>query len=236
MLVSVYGSGSQGNTAILTDRIGNQLVIDCGIKFKKFATDINFDKCVAIVTHHHNDHCAYADKLKQFGIDVYDYTNLVVGEPNDIGYGWRVLPIPVKHGDCYNTGFIIVNLTENKKIAWFTDLEKMPNVKLEDYDLFAVECNYSEKVEADVFSYGGEIKSNNHAHLSIEKLSQWFAERIAEGDVLPKHIMFQHLSNSGLLEPWLIAKQFNELLGGKFSIADGTMLIAPQRELLRFTI
>lgn len=196
MKVKIFGSGSKGNTALLTDISGNQLIIDCGIKVKNYLTKLDFTKSLAcFVTHSHGDHNAYTHQIAKYGVEVYSYANLMPNEPVTINQVWVLLPIPVKHGTCFNFGAIIFNKIEQKKILWFTDLEELPNIKDERYDLMAIECNYDERTEKDVFAHGGEIQTSNHTHLSLEKLTEWFAYRT----IKPNTLMLQHTSNSGLL-------------------------------------
>lgn len=200
MKIRIFGSGSKGNTALLCDRNGNQLIIDCGIKLKEYSQYLAWRKCVAFVTHCHGDHDKYTNELERFGVEVYGYKNLTSGKPLVIGNAWRILPIAVKHGGCKNFGVLIHNLTEHKNIGWFTDLEEMPNVKPNGIDLLAIECNYDEKTELNVFAHGDSIMTNNHTHLSVEKIEEWLDRYDTPLEEMPKNVLIQHTSNSGLLD------------------------------------
>lgn len=52
--MKVLGSGSDGNCIILTDNNGNELMLDCGLRYEIIASKCNLQKLNAILcTHHH---------------------------------------------------------------------------------------------------------------------------------------------------------------------------------------
>lgn len=72
--IKSFGSGSSGNGYLLDDG-HSQLLIECGINFKKVMQAMNFDMSnveACLITHEHTDHCQFTDQmLKDTSIDVY---------------------------------------------------------------------------------------------------------------------------------------------------------------------
>ena len=52
MKVKVLGSGSSGNSYKLQDKEGNEILVDCGIKYADIAKEINFTKLDAVLISH----------------------------------------------------------------------------------------------------------------------------------------------------------------------------------------
>ena len=61
MIIKVIGSGSSGNGYLISDG-HSQLIIECGISFKKFQTAVEFELGNLdgiLISHEHRDHCKY---------------------------------------------------------------------------------------------------------------------------------------------------------------------------------
>lgn len=208
MILKINSSGSQGNNAILKDKYNNQLIIDCGIKIEKFISDLNFKKVDGcLITHCHKDHSLSKDKLKFYGVDIYDHDNLQDGKVLIINKHWQIIPMSVKH-NVDNFAFMIVNILENKKILWCTDLMKLPKINPNiAFDLMALEVNFDKqsvfeksKIE-DISSHGYKF------HNSLENTMDFLNKM----NVKPKHFVGIHLSNSELLNLPLAQENLNSV-------------------------
>ena len=178
---------------------GNQLIIDCGIKYEKLVVDINWEKpCSCIISHEHTDHFnkATISKLKLFGIDVFAKCDMKNGKTFSVN-GFNILPIELPHGeDCTSMSFIIFNYYEGKSIFFATDCTKLPRISDREFNLIMVENNYDE-----LTAFKNRINGNAQGvgymrHLSTEYVLKWLSIRMQKA----KNILITHLSNSGNIQ------------------------------------
>lgn len=208
MKVKIINSGSDGNAYVVTDKEGNQLLIECGVKIDKILRNIKIDKLQGcIISHEHTDHALSKKNLIRYGIPVYDESNLSVGRLKNIG-DYKVFPIHSDHNvSCF--GFIISVETENKKILFVTDSfqidEKTPDIC---YDLAMLECNYSEEHISKTKGYGND-DIGFYNHMSCERLRNWLLNRHHKPEIL----CLIHLSNSGNLGEYDLNKAFTDCCG-----------------------
>src|SRR5574344_2593338 len=99
MLLKIIDSGSQGNCAIIKDIQGNQLIVDCGVKYEKIAVALNWTNPIScIVTHKkHSDHGLSIDKLIQCGITVYTHSDFSQSKVLNLLKVWVIVPIELPH-------------------------------------------------------------------------------------------------------------------------------------------
>lgn len=208
MNVNIIQTGSRGNATILTDKQGNQLLIDCGIPYESIATHIkDFNSLTVVITHEHGDHTLCLQKFANFGVTILCGKN--VREADNFGTKnvtsgqmvitnnkvWQILPIKVPHGDCECYSYIIYNTAEKKRVFWATDLQRLPNVD-GNYDLMAIECNYSLDKTLEI-ACSGDNRTNGYAnHLEFGVLLDWLKIRKNK----PTRLCIIHLSNSGLFD------------------------------------
>lgn len=192
MIVKVLASGSTGNCYILKDSKGHELLLECGINIRDILRAIEVDKFEGcIISHGHKDHSLAKDDLKKYGFAIYD--EFEYGQIYDIGH-WKILPIIAYHNvKCYS--FIIYSIVDKKKILFITDTAKI-NRGIADskYDLFMIECNYSQNYIKEHFD---EIQNDGYKnHLSLEYLCDWLETR----KIKPKSLCLIHLSKSHKIE------------------------------------
>ena len=199
MELKVLDSGSKGNCALLTDCYGNQLIIDCGVKYEKLAVEINWEKpCSCIISHEHNDHynTKTVSKINFFGIDVFTKDKMKSGKAFSSN-GYNILPIELPHDkDCNSFAFLIFNCYEGKSIFFATDCTALPRIADKKFDLLMIENNYDQQT---VFEnkLSNSLKNLGYMrHLSTEYVLQWLSKRTIKAN----NIVITHLSNSGNIQ------------------------------------
>lgn len=196
MEVKIIQTGSKGNATIITDRNGNQLLIDAGLKYDRIAKHIkDFGKLTVALTHEHGDHSLCIDRF----VGLCKIVSAGTTKPGQIVQTsvWGIMPIVVPHGECYCFAYIIVNYLERKKIFWATDLTAVPMISSPTtYDLFAIECNYETDLAMEAALRGAKGSKGYQNHLSVETLRDWLNR--LEGK--PQNLCLIHLSNSGLID------------------------------------
>lgn len=216
MKVKVLGSGSSGNSYLLEDKDGNQLLLECGLKYEQIAPYLNFEKLWLVLCSHskHSDHSKCLDKFKEeLPYNTYSSDNLVDNDLIGAG-GWLVKAFKVWHNvDCF--GFLIFNTKEKKTIVFATDTTALPN-QLSDkpYDLMMLECNYNFDKVIENAREGKLVNDGYKNHMALENLTQWLSTR----ECKPKNLMAIHLSEHGNLDKELMVEQLTPL-ADKFYIA-----------------
>lgn len=199
MKIKIINSGSDGNAYVITDKSGNQLLVECGVKIEYILRNINLDKINGcIISHEHNDHNLSKNKLKKYSINVYDISNVTCGEMFSIK-NFKILPIECKHNiQCF--GYIIYLVNENKKILFMTDTfaidKRIPDI---EYDISLLECNYSEQ-------YADKHYEGFYNHMSVENLIKWLKTRHNK----PKIICLIHLSTRNNLGEYDLNNAFKQ--------------------------
>jgi phosphoribosyl 1,2-cyclic phosphodiesterase len=197
MTCDVIATGSQGNAVAL----GGEILIDCGVPYKKIAHLVPTLKLV-LLTHRHADHfnpttikrlhkerpalrfgcCAWmAPLLLDAGVSalVIDLFNLAESAPV-YKYSDRctVFPFPLYH-DVENCGYKITY--NGKRILYATDTSTLDHVNAEGYDLYLIEANHTEdeladrirrKTESGEYVYEHRVEVT---HLSRESADSWLA-------------------------------------------------------------
>ena len=195
MTCDVIATGSQGNAVALD----GEVLIDCGVPFKKIAHIVPTLKLV-LLTHRHADHfnpttikrlhrerpalrfgcCAWmAPLLLEAGvsplvIDVFSFTDHapVYTYSNRLD----VFPFTLCH-DVENCGYSITY--NGKKILYATDTYTLDHVRAKGFDLYLIEANHTEqeiadrirrKTDAGEYVYEDRVKVT---HLSRESADAW---------------------------------------------------------------
>lgn len=179
--VKVFGSGSSGNGYLIDDG-HSQLIIECGVQFKKVQQqmDHDFSRVVgALITHEHRDHCKYISSLiDKTAVDVYATDGTIAAMFDDqilklkrhhayrfnklqykqtakIGT-WYVTPFEIQHDVREPAGFLIDN-TAGDRLIFITDSYyvkyRFPNVTH-----MMVEANYSKDIVDQKMSKGFDLK------------------------------------------------------------------------------
>ena len=196
MKIKILSSGSRGNCYILTDCNGNQLILDCGVKYDKVSTELNWgDNCICLISHKHADHYneQTVKRLSMFGIAIY--ADSTIANESIINYGnWTILPIALPHDkDCDSFSFIIYNTAEKKSIYYATDCTALPKISDRVFDMFLIENNYDQETVFQKKLTNGKYNLGYTRHLSMEYVVGWLKERKS----IVRNLVITHLSNSG---------------------------------------
>ena len=201
--LNFINSGSDGNSAILTDSQGNQILLDCGVDYKKTNTYINFKKLSCLlITHYHNDHCKYKKNYELVGVDIYEPYNIKSGELIDIPF-WRILPMQLVHNiECF--GFLIYSKIDKKKIAYITDTTYIPQIS--NMDCLVIDTNYDEDIIFEQSSKNAILNNGYIHHLSVQQVVNYLNGLNYK---VPK-VICSHLSNSGHCDSKKILKMVSK--------------------------
>lgn len=217
MILKCVGSGSTGNAYVIEED-GNRLILDAGMPWKDIQVACGFDiKSIdgCLVTHEHGDHCKYAPKIIQNGIDCYTGPKAIepvfsatggvlkpVSERRWTSIGrWSAVAVEAHHDvPCY--GFVI-RLPGGEKLAYFTDYSyigkegKEVTLKNMEIDHWLIAVNYSGEPDTDTAKsshiYGG--------HSGLDYVKRYLQRSMSENC---KSIIACHLSNSNADEMLII--------------------------------
>lgn len=157
MIYNIIETGSKGNAIVINDNI----LIDCGVSFKKLAP-IYKELKIVLLTHIHNDHfnkttikklgierptlrfacCEWlVDNLIDCGINKSNIDSLEINKIYDYKL-FKICPIKLYH-DVENCGYRIY--IDNQKMIYATDTKTLEGITAKDYDLYMLEGNYVEE-------------------------------------------------------------------------------------------
>lgn len=204
MEITVIASSSSGN-AYLVKEGETEILIECGIQFKKLQKALDFrvtSLSGVLVSHSHKDHSKCISDLLGAGCDVYTSKEtmqelsiehychhlLVPGEWIIIG-NLRVLPISMDH-DVPCVGFYILN-NADEALLFATDTGHITwgHVRI---DHLMIECNYEDALlESDESCF---IKDRiSRTHMSLSKVIRFLQAANLEHT---REIIIMHLSDS----------------------------------------
>ena len=217
MICDVIATGSQGNAVVL----GREILIDCGVPYKKIAHVVPTLKLV-LLTHRHGDHFntstirrLHRDRpTLRFGCCDWMVPYLVSAgvSPTVIDiyaplfgcvYAYdkcRILisAFPLYH-DVENCGYRITR--DGVQILYATDTCSLDHVTAPNYDLYLIEANHTEaelaeriqrKAEAGEYIYEHRVE---YTHLSRESADAWLAMNAGrKSEVIYLH---QHIEPKG---------------------------------------
>ncbi len=183
--IDVIASSSGGNAYRLSCGGGN-LLIECGIPYRKLLRALDFsltDIDGVLLSHCHSDHSAATRELVRRGISVYSSaaTFEALGlsghrcravkahEPFMIG-GISVYPFDVQHDAPDPLGFVITDTASGERTLFFTDTYYVEYV-FSGVDVIMGEVNYSMKtLSADMSAARRERLMTSH--MSLEHFLQ----------------------------------------------------------------
>ena len=217
MICDVIATGSQGNAVVL----GREILIDCGVPYKKIAHVVPTLKLV-LLTHRHQDHFnkstisrLHRDRpTLRFGCCDWMVPYLVSAgvSPAVIDiyaplfgcvYAYdkcRILisAFPLYH-DVENCGYRITR--DGVQVLYATDTCSLDHVTAPNYDLYLIEANHTEeelaeriqrKAEAGEYIYEHRVE---YTHLSRESADAWLAMNAGrKSEVIYLH---QHIEPKG---------------------------------------
>lgn len=159
MVFKTIGSGSSGNSYLLTSSTGRTLVIECGVRFSEIKQALKFNlRSVegVLVSHGHSDHCKSAKDVTAAGLNIFclkassdnfafsnhRIKNIVPGKQFELGE-FKVLPFAVEH-DIPCLGFLIYH-PECGRTLFLTD-SFMVKQRFNNLNNIIIEANYGEDI------------------------------------------------------------------------------------------
>jgi len=185
MKLNVIGTGSAGNSYLLTSSTGKTLIIECGVRFSEIKKALKFNLRNVegtLCTHHHQDHCKGAKDLTAAGLNLYclketsdtfkfsnhRIKNIAPGKQFELGE-FKILPFSVEH-DVPCLGFLIYHW-ECGRTLFLTD-SFMVKQRFSGLNNIIIEANYGEDILDEKLDTGGMQQWRGErlvkSHMSIE--------------------------------------------------------------------
>lgn len=208
MELKVIGSGSQGNSYILSNDT-DVLLIELGVKFHRIKKALNFNISKvsgALVSHCHGDHAKSIKEAVECGIDVYTGAETIdasglkshrlkpveAKKAYQVG-NFKMMPFELRH-DVPCLGFMIKH-KDCGKVVFITDTYYSP-FRFKDVNQWIIEANYSQSIIDSKEGYGAtkDFLRNRvmSSHLSIENC----LDLLSKNDLAKtNNIVLTHLSD-----------------------------------------
>jgi len=158
-------TGSTGN-CYLVNLGGGCIILDAGIPIQKIVENVNLnDVAFCCITHEHKDHSKTMNDLLKRRVRVLYGGDITTVKRYEIN-SHKIIQIPVKHGECINSAFIIQYKSEC--ILYATDFN-LCEYDLSDFKFtrVIVECNFIDTlIEAIDFKTRRQINT----HMSLDGL------------------------------------------------------------------
>lgn len=211
MDIKVLGSGSSGNSYLITDN-KTQLLLDAGLPIKDIQRLLDFKLSSVngcLLTHCHGDHSKACKDLMKRGINVYTSQGTIDA------MGWQghraravepmkrfsiqtmnVLPFDVQHDAPEPLGFLIYSKETKETLLYFTDTYYL-KYTFGSLNYIMGECNYDTELVKNSVAKGyipEELAPRlMKSHMSLEH----FLEILKANDLSQiKQIYLLHLSNA----------------------------------------
>lgn len=215
MTYNIISTGSSGNAVV----INNQILIDCGVPYKRLDPVVKGLKLV-LLTHVHSDHfrpktaaalhrgrpalrfgcCEWMVKpLLDAGVDKRVIDVLNSNHTYEYGGIGDIRPEPLTH-NVHNCGYHIFSISF-ERLFYATDTGTLDGIEAKGYDLYMIEANHTRaelearrdaKIAAGEFSYEVEAERN---HLSREQAEDWLYRNMGANS---KYVfLHQHVDRSG---------------------------------------
>ena len=233
MDIKTIASGSGGNFYVLTAPSGAQLMVECGIPWKKILQGMGFDfrHCLGcLISHEHTDHSAAIKQMVKHGIKIFSSAG-TLNELNVAAYGiygpqplkkrtwtsigdFAVMPIPAIHDAAEPFMFIIKDSEDTLLFA--TDTQYIP-YQIKGLTKIMVEANYSMDVLNENYIENGDVGPRRrriiNTHLGIDSLVAWLWQGLHAGafDTL-KEIHLIHMSKENA-DPHAFQTRIQKLTG-----------------------
>lgn len=208
--IEIIASSSSGNAVVYFE----QVLVDIGVNYEILAPHLTHIKIICL-THLHSDHynetCMKNIILKypniiwlipKYFLDTFspvilnyikNVRSVIVDSEEVLKIGpYKIFNFMLVH-DVRNCGWSIEY--SNFKIMHATDTCMLPLKGFENYDVYALECNYEEvsiqmtitqKLHDDMFSYELRAKDN---HMSLQSTVAWYNKKKKQSSLLiPLHM------------------------------------------------
>jgi len=135
--VSIFGTGSDGNLSLIDDSI-TAIMIDCGLNTKIIKDVSIYNRLKAcIITHEHNDHAKYKDKIAEITDIITDCTTKKIDN-------FEITTVEAFH-NVKNIAAYIYNKIEDINIMWATDYYKISKL-YNEIDYIFSEISYDDDI------------------------------------------------------------------------------------------
>ena len=208
--VNIYGTGSDGNLSLIDDSL-TAIMIDCGLSTKMIKDTSVFNRLKAcIVTHQHNDHAKYKDKISEITHIINDCTSKKIDN-------FRVTTVEAFH-NVKNIAAYIYNEVEDISIMWATDYYKISKL-YNEIDYIFSEISYDDDILNEAL-FNKEIEYMHYKGLLNHMSLQRFCNLLKNVNLeVLKGIVVLH--ESDYLNRILAIDKINEITKGRCSIYFG---------------
>lgn len=208
--VNIYGTGSDGNLSLIDDSI-TAIMIDCGLNTKIIKDVSIYNRLKAcIITHEHNDHAKYKDKISEITDIINDISNKTIDN-------FEITIVEAFH-NVKNNAIYLYNKADDINIMWATDYYKISKL-YNEIDYIFSEISYDD----DILNEALANKSVEYMHYKglLNHMSlQRFCNLLKNVNLnLLKGIVVLHESN--YLDRIIAIDKINEITGGRCSIFFG---------------
>lgn len=232
-VIHFLGSGSEGNTAVITDSRQRSILLDLGVNWKTILKGINYDLWgvdLALVTHCHSDHTLSLRKAIDNYIPCYanadvcsKYNGCNVINDMLLYNEWRIQTFELVHS-VPNNAFII-DTSDNIRILYCTDTVYIPKV-VKNVNYAIIECNNDTEFMLDEALEGNIRNSHYETHQNIDDCITYL-KHIYNPDL--QGIILCHLSQGNINGVAARERVRNELGFKNVFIATEGLKIALQR-------
>lgn len=213
MKYKIINSGSDGNCIVINDEI----LLDCGVSFKKIEPYYKKIKLV-FISHIHHDHLLpttikrlaferptlrflvgefLVEKLIECGVKKENIDILKLGTRLTYNEHFSVQGIKLYH-DVENYGIRLI--LDGKKAIYMTDTKTIKGIKARNYDLYLIEGNYDEdeiyeriRIKEENGMFVNEYRTIE-THLSCQEATEWLLENMGDNSLY--ELIHQHKDRS----------------------------------------
>lgn len=238
MRLQVIGSGSAGNSYLLTASTGERLLVElgCGWNDIKYALDFDYDNVFAIVSHRHGDHsksvydacrrgilvCGNDDVAPLCRHNEHNFIRIVPEQEAEFGYlGFTIKAFQLIH-DVPTQGYLIHH-KECGTICFITDTQTA------DFDFtgvrhWLIEANFGEDILVDNVYRGSNVQRAERvteAHMSVEECARVLCSQDLSDT---ETILLLHLSDANSNEKYF-QEYVTKATGRPVYVADKGVII-----------
>lgn len=169
--LTCFGTGSTGNCYLVNLGSG-YFLLDAGVKLEKVLKSVSLnDILFAFISHEHNDHYRYADKLRLRLVPIvrgYVIPNFleIQALPQFEGK-YRLWTFPVKHGECPCGGIVVYDVASKEYLLYMTDFSSCEyDLSMFPFTRVMIECNYCESIMGAPKDFKERRQINTHVGIN----------------------------------------------------------------------
>lgn len=177
MHIKTLGTGSSGNTYLLTNKAGHTLIVECGVPAKQMLQALNYSIMEvdgAIISHVHSDHAGYVKQYEKYAIPVWRAWE---DAPSMKVFGdFTVVSFELPHDGTENRGFVI--RTDGHCLLYMTDFlySKFTFTSIKP-DTILCECNHqTEYLDSEEIKYQHSVQG----HCDLETCKEFLKANVTD--------------------------------------------------------